>query len=410
MKILYISYDGMTDPLGQSQVIPYITGLRKYNIEFVVLSAEKKDNYKKNKVIVSNLFFQSNIIWKPFKYTKKPNVLSTLWDIIKMTVLATKLQRKYNFHIVHCRSYIPSIIGLFLKNCFDVKFVFDMRGFYPDERVEGGLWNTRYLIYRLIYKYFKRKELQFLTKSDYIICLTSKSKKIIENMKYFEKTTPEIEVIPCCADLNVFSNDSISMTKINDLKIKLNICHNDFIISYLGSTGSWYMLEEMLDFFKRLLIKKVNAKFLFITHDNKNDILSKANYLDIPDSAIIVLPADRKDIPSVLSLSNCSIFFIKPVPSKQASSPTKMGEILGMGIPLICNSNVGDIDEIILNSGTGLVLERFTSEEYDRIIDKIDELASIPKERLLSVAEKFFSLQIGIEKYYSVYKKVMDKT
>ena len=28
-QILYISYDGITDPLGQSQILPYIIGLTK---------------------------------------------------------------------------------------------------------------------------------------------------------------------------------------------------------------------------------------------------------------------------------------------------------------------------------------------------------------------------------------------
>lgn len=42
MKILYLTYDGLSDPLGQSQVIPYIVGLSKRGHKIVVLSSEKK--------------------------------------------------------------------------------------------------------------------------------------------------------------------------------------------------------------------------------------------------------------------------------------------------------------------------------------------------------------------------------
>ena len=33
IKVLYISYDGMTDSLGQSQVIPYLQELQKKDVE-----------------------------------------------------------------------------------------------------------------------------------------------------------------------------------------------------------------------------------------------------------------------------------------------------------------------------------------------------------------------------------------
>ena len=84
-----------------------------------------------------------------------------------------------------------------------------------------------------------------------------------------------------------------------------------------------------------------------------------------------------------------------------------MGEILGMGIPVICNSQIGDIDEIIQNSGAGIVIENFTIRAYDDVIDKIDDLIAAPGEKIRTVAEDFFSLDKGIEKYSKVYEKLM---
>ena len=40
-NILYLSYDGMTDPLGQSQVLPYLIGLTKEGFTFHIISFEK---------------------------------------------------------------------------------------------------------------------------------------------------------------------------------------------------------------------------------------------------------------------------------------------------------------------------------------------------------------------------------
>ena len=43
--ILYISYDGLTDSLGQSQILPYIIGLSKQGYRFTIVSAEKEKVY-----------------------------------------------------------------------------------------------------------------------------------------------------------------------------------------------------------------------------------------------------------------------------------------------------------------------------------------------------------------------------
>ena len=46
-KVLFIAYDGLTDPLGQSQIIPYLAGLSKANYQFTILSVEKKQRLSK---------------------------------------------------------------------------------------------------------------------------------------------------------------------------------------------------------------------------------------------------------------------------------------------------------------------------------------------------------------------------
>ena len=50
--VLYLSYDGMTDPLGQSQVLPYIIGLSQEGFQFTLISFEKKDRYESHKHII----------------------------------------------------------------------------------------------------------------------------------------------------------------------------------------------------------------------------------------------------------------------------------------------------------------------------------------------------------------------
>ena len=145
----------MTDPLGQSQVIPYLIGLTKKGYSFTLISCEKEEVFAKNKELIKSILDEHKIDWQPISYTKKPPILSTVFDVYRIKKLAFKLQQSKQFKIVHCRSYIAAMIGLQMKHTFQTKFIFDMRGFWADERIEGGIWKKSNPIGAYLYSYFK---------------------------------------------------------------------------------------------------------------------------------------------------------------------------------------------------------------------------------------------------------------
>src|SRR4029453_361112 len=113
-------------------------------------------------------------------------------------------QRREAFDIVHCRSYIPARAGLALKERFRTKLLFDMRGFWPDEKVEGGSWNVGNTLYRAVYRYFKRLESRLLRGADQIISLTEAGKAQLLTRSELAANPAAITVIPCCVDFGHF--------------------------------------------------------------------------------------------------------------------------------------------------------------------------------------------------------------
>lgn len=409
MKVLYISYDGMTDPLGQAQVIPYLQGLtERFGHEFVLLSFEKEANYKLHKEKINNILKPFNINWQPQMYTKKPPVLSTLRDIYVMQKAAIMLCKKHKIQALHCRSYISALVGLMLQKSLKVKFIFDMRGFWANERVDGNLWNLGNPVFKTIYNFFKKKELQFFQQADYTISLTHNGKNEILSWPEIDPNKTKIQVIPCCVNTALFSKNNIDLALQNEFRVQLNIKENETVITYIGSVGTWYMLDEMLDFFKVFKTHKPNAKFLFITPDQPAQILDvvKNKGLNINDFPII--KGEREFIPTLLSLCAASIFFIKPAYSKKASSPTKQGELMSMGIPVICNANVGDTDYVVNNYKSGIVVESFTNEAYEKVSKNFDQLLMLDKSIIEAGAEDFYSLKKGVELYNEVYEAVLN--
>lgn len=408
MTTLYISYDGMTDPLGQSQVLPYLKGLSGKGIRIVLISFEKKERFEAAKSVIGDLCREAGIVWVPLMYTKKPPVLSTLWDVFKMKRTLLRLHRQYHFSLVHCRSHIPAIGGDYLKRKTGVPYLFDMRGFYADERVDGGLWKMSNPVLKMVYHYFKAKEKQFLKNSAATISLTEAGKKIIHGWEGFEHIP--IEVIPCCADLGHFNRERVDAGQVEELRKKMGIASGDFVVTYLGSLGTWYLGDEMFRFFKQLRIHRPEAKFLLITPDSKSMIDTIAESNHIPATSIIVQQAKRSEVPALLMLSDISLFFIKPVFSKQASSPVKMGEILAMGIPIIANAGVGDVDSIIHDTQCGILIENFSEESFDRGISSIPEFLNATPTVFTNAAKKYYSLENGVESYYKIYLETQAKS
>ena len=183
MNVLYITYDGITDHIGQSQVAPYLIGLAAKGHHIVLLSAEKME---RSGIIekYTRLFREAGVEWHYVPYHKKPAVFSSIYDVYRMQRLAAKLIRQNGTETIHARGYIPALIGLHFKKKGKVKFIFDMRDFWPDAAKEikrFDVANSR--LHRMIYTFFKKKEKEFLENADHIISLTEAGRQVMAQWK-----------------------------------------------------------------------------------------------------------------------------------------------------------------------------------------------------------------------------------
>lgn len=404
IQALYLSYDGMTDPLGQSQVIPYLAGLTKQNIRFTLISFEKPDAFARSGEAVRAQLDASGIRWIPLTYTKRPPVLSTLYDIWKLKRAVKALLEQEQIDLIHCRSYITALIGNWAKKQFGVRFLFDMRGLWADERVDGKLWDLRNPVYNSVYRYFKKKELEFLRSADHTISLTQAAKREILSWPALQGRRIPITVIPCCVDTQLFDRHRIRPEDLAAWRKKLEIGAGAFVISYVGSIGTWYMLDEMLTFFKKLRDARPEACLLFITRGEHERIRKQAAAVGVSDS-IRIQGASREDVPVLLSLSAYSIFFILPAYSKMASSPTKQGEIMALGIPAVCNPGVGDTEEIVRQYHSGCLADPARPDDVVHAI--ASGSVTFSAEAIAGGARDYFALERGIAEYLNVYRAIL---
>lgn len=395
----------MTDPLGSAQVMPYLLKLSESGHEIFLLSFEKNARFGPGKERIESLIAGQSIHWIPAIYTSKPPVLSTLKDLRKALNIANKIRKENKIDCTHCRSYIAALVGYSLKKKHGIPFIFDMRGFWADERMDGGLWKASNPVYRMIYRYFRKKETLFFNESAHIISLTETGKEIILSRNYAKVYPEKITVIPCCTDTDLFCPQT-DHPALAERRTALNINGAFPVISYLGSFGTWYMGGEMFDFFRVFQKTYPRAVFLIITRDDPKPVLQLARDHGISGDSLRIVPAERNEVPLLLSLSQATLFFILPVFSKKASSPTKMGEALSLGIPVICNDGIGDCSTILEKEQAGLIINDFSEKSYQKVFQQFDDLLKIPPSKIRALAIEKFDLRTGVVRYLQVYQSI----
>ena len=397
---LYITFDGLSDPLGQSQILPYLCGIAGKGFQIHILSCEKKERLEKEKETILSLIKNLPISWDYILYDEEGGVLTRLLYIRRIQKLANILRKEKKITLVHCRSYLASLIGLSFKNKYGIPFVFDMRGFWADERIDGGIWKKNNILQNFFYTYFKRKEKQFILRSDAIVSLTNAA--VNELVKHYpaDLVTAKATIIPCCTDTTVFSR----RTEKKAIHLP-SIAPEDHLLIYTGSIGTWYYTREMIDCVLTWKKSLPTLKLLILTKDSAALAKILSDYTEEQRAMILSASSSHKEVAAYLEIAKAAIFFIKPSYSKIASSPTKMAECWSMGLPIITNAGIGDNDLYFNTYKGGVLLNDFTSAEYLSACNTYMALSYKP-DHYREIALRFFDTNMAIEKYTSIYQSL----
>ncbi len=368
-SVLYVSYDGLKEPLGQSQVWPYVRGLAEKGYEFELLSYEKPGvplRYREK--------LMPGVYWTALRYHKKFSILATLFDLKLGFFVASWLILTKRVKFMHARSYVPALLVYVLSIIYQRPWIFDTRGLWADEKVDSGAWDRRSFVYR----FFKKVEGVFFKQASALVVLTERFKEYLH-----DKTSVPVVVIPTCVDLESFSfkNDEKSPSGV---------------LVYLGSLGGLYMGKEILQFYRYWRKFAKNPKLWVISHSNFTS--------DEPD--VHYLKVDYTEIPALLQKAQASVCFIKPAFSKLASAPTKLGELLACGIPVAANV-IGDMGLVLGDSSAGVLVRSFDDSTLEKCAHELWEHSSSMKVRreARALAEKWFSLENAVQKYGEIYER-----
>ena len=393
--VLYISYTGLLEPLGQSQVLAYQERLARARPVHIISFERAEDLADSDRVAALRARVErAGIHWHPRRYHKRPSALATLWDIVIGGYLGVRLARRYRIGIVHGRSYVASVMALIVKRQAGAKFVFDMRGFWVDERVDGGLWRRDGSLYPVA-KWFERK---LLLGADHVVSLTHAAVGEMKRFDYLQGCMPPVIVIPTCADLARF------------VPMDGHRAPRGFTLGYVGSAGTWYLFDATVAAFRYLQTLQPDAKFLIVNRNEHDLIRTKLSAGGVDLASVEIQRADPVEIPQLMARMDATAFFIKPAFSKQASAPTKLGEFLGCGIPVLSNAGVGDMAQILRQDGVGIAVDATDEASIRQGVSGLLALCDEPdiRQRCVASAQRHFSLEEGVARYGAIYRELAD--
>ena len=405
MRVLFISYNGMLDPLGQTQVIPYLRELAKRGCRFTLLSFERAKAFAPEGVRkceeLRDELSACGIEWHWLRYHQRPSLPATIYDVLAGIRKARTLVRRNRIEMIHARAHIPATIALALKKTLGTKMIFDVRGLMAEEYVDAGHWREGSVPYRIT----KATEKRIFAATDAVVTLTERIWPILKEWDGLRGRDVHHAVVPCCVDLSLFKFSEQERAK---RRAELGL-QDKFTIVYSGSLDGWYLTEQMADFFASFNRRRSGAHMLWLTngsHDRVKELMKSRN---IAPDHFSVLSVPARLVPSYLSAADAGLSFIKRCFSKLASSPTKNAEYLACGLPLIINAGIGDSDALVNDWKAGVLLEEFTEHEYTRIGESIQTVVAGPhvREKARAVAEAVFDLEtIGAERYAALYERV----
>jgi len=391
--VLFVSYDGALDPLGHSQVVPYVEGLARFGYRFYLLTFEKRWRWHDEpaRAAMAERLERSGITWHPLPYHKRPPVAATARDIAVGLGAAGRIHADDPLALVHARSYPSALIAQRLGRATGVPFLFDMRGFYPEERVEGGLWNAHGPLFQVA----KRLERDFLREAAGVVTLTEASVPILHEAMDAAGSHAPLVVIPTATDLDRFRLRPPP--------------EGPFRLTYVGSIGTWYLLDEMMALGAALLRSVPDSRLEFVVNGEEGAVHASADRMGIPAERLEVggVPHDR--VPEALARASATFFLIRPGGSKIASAATKFGESLAVGRPVVSNAAVGDTAKVITEDRVGVVVEPGARETYEQAARAVVQLARSPgtAERCRATAERRYALSAAVARYAEMYGEIL---
>lgn len=390
---LYLTRNGLLEPLGQSQVLAYLRGLSLEH-RITLVTYEKDDDWA-NSQRVSKLRSECvrlGIRWLPQRFRPRPKLIAPAISMIRMVWLVAREVRCQEVRLIHARSYIPAAVALVVSRLTGVPFLFDMRALWPEELITAGRLHRGSMLHKMMVA----SERACLRHASGVVSLTQAAVEYLRRVYPEELADQTVAVIPTCADLDRF--------------VPAGRPSGRRVIGCLGTVLSgWFRLDWLAAFLAVAAKRDPRLIFELTTRDEPMQVLAALGVETELRPRLFVAPSPSERVHEVIQGQMASVMFFTQGQCKLGSSPTRMAEILGCGLPVVANEGVGDVADIIRAHRVGVLVSGPSESEMNAAWDELQQLLDDPDlaVRCRRAAEECFSLEAGTAAYLGLYKQIL---
>lgn len=392
---LYLTRNGLLEPLGQSQVMAYLRGLSRDHA-ITLITYEKPEDLADTAAMARARAdcAAHGIRWLPQRFRPHPKIIAPALSMMRMMWLVRREVRREGIRLIHARSYIPAAVALVVSRMTGLPFLFDMRALWPEELITAGRLRRGSLIHRAI----AGGERACLAKAAGVISLTHAAVKHLRSVYPRELANQRLVVIPTCADLDRF-------TPAVDTRA------GPTVHGCIGTVLSgWFRTDWLASWMRVAAARDPDARFEIVTRDDAARVRAALDPSSELAGRLSIGPRPSEDMPDTVRGHDLSVmFYAGGEISELGRSPTRMAEVLGCGLPVVANEGVGDVAEIIRKSNVGVIVEGASVPHMETAFAALQTLMQDPDlpKRCRATAEAVFSLEPGTEAYREIYASIL---
>jgi len=397
--ILYVTFDGVLQPLAFSQVVRVVVALARRGFVYHLLSVERtQDLADRAKVAgVERRLADAGIRWTIVGVDLVRSARRSAEAFARCVAAGHTIARNHEIVLTHARGYQGAAVANVIRRITTIPYLFDARGFWIDEKTD---WFSNAAAYAA----GKVAERCLYADARAVVTLTELHARDVVDGAFGTKDARVVVTIPTCADYDEFQvaperpiQSAGSGGVPPEVQCRLA---GRIVLGIVGALNRSYLPEATLSLVKHACELRQDFHLLVLTQQRTEyEALLTAHGLTA--ESFTVASAKHEDMPTWLAWVDWGLLVLADTIAKRGSMPTKLAEFFAAGVrPLAygCNSEMTDW---VRRAGSGIVLDAVTEPALRAAaLDLSSATDDIEARRhAREVTRPHFSLASGVDRY-----------
>jgi len=369
--LTYLTVDSIAEGVGLSQVVRYVERLAGRNVDVTLHSFEKAAPDR----AVAERLAAAGVDWHAHRF--RPGAAAGVARVIQGAALVARAE------LVHARSDMAAGSCLLTRR---PAWVWDVRSFWREQRMELGML-AEGSVYERTMKGIERAAAR---RSTAVVTLSHAAAEVLGS-RFGREVVAKSHVITTCVDLERFGCSPLPSAS----PVRLLLA---------GTLNTLYDVPCMMRLVRRLQARRPSELTVLEPTSSPWD-------QDFRDAGLVPRSAAPGAMPAEIAAHHVGLSILRANigVANCAATPTKIGEFLASGRPVVVNRGLGDLNELLARFDCGIVVADATEAGLADAVEGIERLIddSGTPDRCRALAEEHFNLDRGVEQLLAAYHQAV---